>query len=155
MLTSEHRQPYINWQEIPVRQVDSVPNTGLQAAGGLFVSDHSPERPGLVRAAQGLFIKAAALFLLVTVVSLSTLAKTSRCLPQSNPARYLSQVGKMREPSTQRLNEHQTLNRDSNEPLPSGIEFQVVFSAWSERLLPKSSAILNAHQLRSPPANFS
>jgi hypothetical protein len=155
VLTSVHRDAYINWQEIPVRQVDSVPNAGCPAVGELYASDNSFQRPDNVRAGRGLFIKSAVLFLLVTVVSLSTLAKASRCLPQSNPSRYLSQVSKMREPSIQRLSDRQTLNRDSADRFHSKDEAGVSFSLGTEQPLPKSSATLNTHQLRSPPADFS
>ena len=155
VLTSGHKEPYINRQEIPLRQVDSIPNTGCPTVGEPFTSDNSFHRLDSVRTGRSLFIKVAALFLLFTVVSLSTLSKTSRCLPQSNPARYLSKVGKMREPSTQRLSDRQTLNRDSGDR-PHFIEdTRVPFSQGTEQPLPKSSATHDTHQLRSPPVDFS
>ena len=154
VLTSVHRGPYINWQEIPVRQVDSLPSGVCPAARELFTSDGSLQRRDHIRTGC-LFIKGAVLFLLVAVVSLSTLAKTSRCLPHSNPARYLSQVGKMREPSTQRLNEGQTLNRDSGDQPFLILETGIPLSQGTEQPLPKSSTALNTHQLRSPPFDFS
>jgi hypothetical protein len=155
VLTSMHREPYINWRENSLRQVDPILSSGFPAVGEMYSSDNSFHKLDSVRTGRSLFIKVAALFLLFTVVSLSTLSKTSRCLPQSNPSRYLSQVGKMREPSTQRLSERQTLNRDPGDRPHFIAETGVPFSLGTEQPIPKSSATHNTHQLRSPPVDLS
>jgi len=146
----------INNMQICMQQADSVWN--VKPATVVEPSAHyNPfQRTGNVAAGRGsLIIKCAALFLLIAVVSLSTLAKASRCLPQSNPARYLSQASKMRETPTQKLNDCRPLRRDRANWLQPTAESGVPFYFETESPLPKSSATLNAHQLRSPPSNLS
>ena len=141
--------------QIHLRRAEPIWDLDPPASADVSESDQPIAKQGERRSARGSFFKAAALFLLVTVVSLSTLAKTSRSLPQSNPSRYLSHVSKMRVTSGQRLSDRRALNRNSAASHQSVAEVGVLPFLSCDQPLPNLSAGLNAHQLRSPPVNFS
>lgn len=139
-----------------MRRVDPHWEEGLPASGGASELDKPLHEHGGVGTGWDSCLRIAVLFLLVGLVSLSTLAKTSRCLPQSNPARYLSHLIKMRETSGQRLGERQIVNKGGADKYQKATSEEAASPLLrSERPFPKLPTVLNAHSLRSPPADFS
>ncbi len=111
--------------------------------------------PCLPRRSGPCLFRAAVLFLLVSVVALSSLARNSRYLPKANPARHVSKIIRMEETSGPRISKPET----------SGWIFAIVrrrIPLWHPvaflSLEPPPitvSATLGAELLRSPPVILS